>query len=699
MYGRSINSADATAQRIRNENEPMQKHTHQPASSSATAAPAGGLLQRACACGNHTSGGGECESCQQRRLQRFGTEPAPDVAPPIVHEVLRTPGQPLDPAARAALELRFGHNFSGVRVHTDAQAAVSAQAVNALAYTVGSHVAFGSGQYTPGTPAGDRLIAHELTHVVQQQGATQLSAPIPLEDSKQFEAAAEQAEHGVPALQSQGQAPIALQRKGGTFAGFFANIGRAIAGLFGAEPEYDQQTLQQYLQVIDAGDIEGDFDSDNKARAVVRAAQRGSAGFDLTVKRKILLIRELSAPFYARDDEAAVIAILEDSDHTEMTQIFGSGGVNPAALKSLRFKQFCALRFEGGMEAVLQGRLVEKRGGLQRYDPAAVALARHKLPLLYRFVDEWQAREARRLRMGLERTEQRERRRKMDEEGEPLGQYKSQLEAQRIADLNRRPLTISVDADTVRIQVRFHVMFEDQTMTGRLAELRQSLRDATRLIWNQQLSDALDRRRFVVETTLTNIAPNATRNQDFWLIVVRQANTGPVNYPGCQLDQPPPGAPTSVTDSACDGGVMSIPPRHIDMPDILGHEMMHLFGLLDRYLMITSPGAGPRGQTVVETTPTRETGGRRDPLGGETGTILREDLSFLFDRLGIYTMAENEGLATLQRLEDQGMGIDRVRVEIERLETIVRLGYDPNSLIRVRENFNDRMLRSAEDLD
>jgi hypothetical protein len=129
------------------------------------------VLQRACACGTHTAGGGECESCKRKRLQRFGTESAPDLAPPIVHEVLRASGQPLEPATRAALEPRFGHDFSRVRVHTDAHAAASARAVNALAYTVGSHVAFGSGRYAPGTPAGDKLIAHELAHVVQQRGA------------------------------------------------------------------------------------------------------------------------------------------------------------------------------------------------------------------------------------------------------------------------------------------------------------------------------------------------------------------------------------------------------------------------------------------------------------------------------------------------------------------------------------------------
>ncbi len=88
--------------------------------------------------------------------------------PPIVHEVLRSPGQPLDEATRAFMEPRFGHDLSRVRVHTNAKAAESARAVNALAYTVGRDVVFGSGQFAPGTVAGQRLLAHELTHVVQQ---------------------------------------------------------------------------------------------------------------------------------------------------------------------------------------------------------------------------------------------------------------------------------------------------------------------------------------------------------------------------------------------------------------------------------------------------------------------------------------------------------------------------------------------------
>ena len=90
-------------------------------------------------------------------------------APPIVQDVLRSPGQPLDAATRAFMEPRFGHDFSQVRVHADTKAADSARAVNALAYTVGRDIVFGAGQYAPGTSEGKRLLGHELVHTAQQR--------------------------------------------------------------------------------------------------------------------------------------------------------------------------------------------------------------------------------------------------------------------------------------------------------------------------------------------------------------------------------------------------------------------------------------------------------------------------------------------------------------------------------------------------
>jgi len=105
---------------------------------------ANGLLQRQCACGQHTSAGGECEACKKKRdatLQRATINPSPvKETPPIVHEALRSPGQPLDAAPRAFMEPRFGYDLSKVRVHTDAKAAKSAQALNANAHPMGQNV-------------------------------------------------------------------------------------------------------------------------------------------------------------------------------------------------------------------------------------------------------------------------------------------------------------------------------------------------------------------------------------------------------------------------------------------------------------------------------------------------------------------------------------------------------------------------------
>jgi hypothetical protein len=176
------------------------------------------LLRRRCACGQHT-GGGECEECRRKgeknpagmlqrklavgppgdacereadrvaesvvadrsgapsrisaapsSLRRSAEAEGPGDAPAVVGEALRSPGQPLSPGVRAFMEPRIGHDFSRVRVHTGELAARSARSVDALAYTVGSDIVFGAGQYVPETPAGRGLLAHELTHVVQQRG-------------------------------------------------------------------------------------------------------------------------------------------------------------------------------------------------------------------------------------------------------------------------------------------------------------------------------------------------------------------------------------------------------------------------------------------------------------------------------------------------------------------------------------------------
>jgi len=150
-----------------------------------------GTLQRKCACGGLGGSGGGCEECKKKKLQRSAAGRGPEMAPPIVHDVLRSPGQPLDAATRASMEPRFGHDFSKVRIHADARASESARSVNALAYTVGPQIVFGAGLYQPGARSGQQLLAHELTHVVQQHGQSAAGHPLrvgPSTDSYEQEA-------------------------------------------------------------------------------------------------------------------------------------------------------------------------------------------------------------------------------------------------------------------------------------------------------------------------------------------------------------------------------------------------------------------------------------------------------------------------------------------------------------------------------
>jgi len=158
----------------------------------ATPAYSSSELRRKCSCGGGSEG--ECEECRmgRRAVQRAPSAAEADagsVAPPMVEEVLATPGQPLSASARRNLEPGFGYDFSQVRVHDDAKAAESARAVNAVAYTVGNHIAFADGQYAPGTDAGNHLLAHELTHTIQQTGGTPGSVQRQIEEDETNQAA------------------------------------------------------------------------------------------------------------------------------------------------------------------------------------------------------------------------------------------------------------------------------------------------------------------------------------------------------------------------------------------------------------------------------------------------------------------------------------------------------------------------------
>ena len=178
-----------------------------------------GSLRRTCACGEQSSSGG-CSDCAREKLSLLppirNAEPitphSGDV-PPIVHEGLNSSGAPLDATTRAFFEPRFGHNFSRVRVHTDEQAAESARLVNARAYTVGQNVVMSPEQYHPSSPSGRRLLAHELTHVVQQSNS---GSALPLTISEPSDRSERQADQVATDIADRGLpfagVPLQLQR-------------------------------------------------------------------------------------------------------------------------------------------------------------------------------------------------------------------------------------------------------------------------------------------------------------------------------------------------------------------------------------------------------------------------------------------------------------------------------------------------------
>ena len=119
----------------------------------------------------------KCAACEEETPVQMKSEvpagPGAE-APPIVRNAINSTGHPLDKGAKSFFETRFGHDFSNVRIHAGSLATESAKSINATAYTHKNDIVFGSGQYQPETVSGKKLLAHELTHVVQQEGGTRL---------------------------------------------------------------------------------------------------------------------------------------------------------------------------------------------------------------------------------------------------------------------------------------------------------------------------------------------------------------------------------------------------------------------------------------------------------------------------------------------------------------------------------------------
>jgi hypothetical protein len=227
----------------------------------AVLSPSIGLrLQRKCDCGKTTEAEGECAECKKKKeLQRRATGQAPERVPSIVHDVLRSHGQPLDEPARESMEQRFGHDFNDVRVHADARAGESARAVNALAFTVGSNVVFAPGQYQPASAEGQRLLAHELTHVVQQRGASGSLSSLSIADSNSHaEREADSMAGGASAPTSAARqsaprritpAPQALHKQGPGDA----NAGSGFNTGLGSKLQVDPKLTAQFLAMCAMG--------------------------------------------------------------------------------------------------------------------------------------------------------------------------------------------------------------------------------------------------------------------------------------------------------------------------------------------------------------------------------------------------------------------------------------------------------------
>jgi hypothetical protein len=251
--------------------------------------PRAGVLQRQCACGGTPGLTGECAACRTKRLrlQRQATGPALATVPPIVNAVLGSPGQPLDRETRAWAEPRFGHDFARVRVHADATAANSARAVDALAYTVGPHIAFAERLYAPGSTAGRRLLAHELTHVVQQAAGAPgpVALPVPGEDR----AAEQEAEAAAAGIAAAGDVKPALRVRAGTIQrldiedcygrGHAAEVYQAVAD---ADPR-----VRTTISKISAGTRTPDVDAALARFFGTLAPRFRAGGLDVDVRRLV----------------------------------------------------------------------------------------------------------------------------------------------------------------------------------------------------------------------------------------------------------------------------------------------------------------------------------------------------------------------------------------------------------------------------
>jgi hypothetical protein len=217
-------------------------------------APVGpNLLRRKCACGGTPGPTGECSKCRAKRMR--GAPAGLPPVPPVVGEVLASPGRPLDPPHRTRMESRFGHDFAGVRVHTDQKAARSAREIGAAAYAFGRSIVFGEGQYSPGTASGGYLLAHELTHILQQRapGSPPSSSAPPSSGSMVLGAPADRSEREADRVAREVSRPSAHASRESAVAAP-AHVRGAMAGR--GEPGRYREALRGFRRGHDEGTLE-----------------------------------------------------------------------------------------------------------------------------------------------------------------------------------------------------------------------------------------------------------------------------------------------------------------------------------------------------------------------------------------------------------------------------------------------------------
>jgi hypothetical protein len=299
-------------------------------------------------------------------------------------------GQPLDAGISARMGTAFGHDFSGVRVHTDASAAALSDSLSARAFTVGSDVAFAPGEYQPGTLVGDALIAHELAHVVQQQGGVQTAERAPTGESQSLETEADDAAVGaVMSLWAGGGSATRLDRRQ------FPNLKTGLRLQRCGGGPYSDTDLLSFLKKVESEGVQRGHYDDDMARDVVRRWKEGGKGFELTPLIKNRLIQGMLDGATGDDDERAILDLLELSDNADLRLIFAKdGGVNPSTLDpkidGAEYQEllgFYEERFVGGRAALVKGDVVPKgspKKGAPRFPYSRESFERRLFEVPYR---------------------------------------------------------------------------------------------------------------------------------------------------------------------------------------------------------------------------------------------------------------------------------------------------------------------------